>query len=132
MRVVIIGGGMAGRRLAELLPSYDVTVLGDEPSYNRSRLTEYVAGRAEPLMGDEPVATAVAVDRDRRVVRDATGREWGYDRLVFATGAVPTVPGEPSSSSPAQAATSSAVQTDNDARTLDRRVQRNIVPPLVT
>ena len=94
MKVVIIGGGMAGRRLAELLPSYDVTVLGDEPSYNRSRLTEYVAGRAEPLMGDEPVATAVAVDRDRRVVRDATGREWGYDRLVFATGAVPTVPGE--------------------------------------
>ena len=57
-RVVIIGGGMAGRRLAELLPSYDVTVLGDEPSYNRSRLTEYVAGRAaEPVVGDEvPVA----------------------------------------------------------------------------
>ncbi|RZU15585.1 nitrite reductase (NADH) large subunit [Kribbella rubisoli] len=94
MRVVIIGGGMAGRRLAELLPSYDVTVLGDEASYNRSRLTEYVAGRAEPLMGGEPVATAVGVDRDRRVVRDATGREWGYDRLVFATGAVPTVPAE--------------------------------------
>ncbi|MER7244102.1 nitrite reductase large subunit NirB [Kribbella sp. NPDC000426] len=92
MKVVIIGGGMAGRRLAELLPSYDVTVLGDEPSYNRNRLTEYVAGRAEPLMGGEPVATAVAVDRDRQVVTDAAGREWGYDRLVFATGAEPVLP----------------------------------------
>ncbi|WP_371407386.1 nitrite reductase large subunit NirB [Kribbella sp. NBC_00662] len=91
MRVVIIGGGMAGRRLAELLP-YDVTVLGDEPSYNRSRLTEYVAGRAEPLMGDEQTATAVAVDRDRRVVTDAAGREWPYDHLVLATGAAPVVP----------------------------------------
>ncbi|WP_406047931.1 nitrite reductase large subunit NirB [Kribbella sp. NBC_00889] len=90
-RVVIIGGGMAGRRLAELLASYDVTVLGDEPSYNRSRLTEYVAGRTpEPILGNEPVATAVAVDRNRRVVTDSAGHEWSYDRLVFATGAVPS------------------------------------------
>jgi nitrite reductase (NADH) large subunit len=94
-RVVIIGGGMSGRRLAQLLPTYDVTVLGDEGSYNRTPLTEYVAGRAaEPVVGDEPVATAVAVDRDRRVVTDAGGHEWGYDRLVFATGAVPVVPAE--------------------------------------
>ncbi|HZX03225.1 nitrite reductase large subunit NirB [Kribbella sp.] len=92
MRVVIIGGGMAGRRLAELLPSYDVTVLGDEPSYNRSRLTEYVAGRAEVAVGNEPVVGAVAVDRVRRVVSGADGVEYPYDRLVFATGAVPVVP----------------------------------------
>ncbi|HEY3512198.1 MULTISPECIES: nitrite reductase large subunit NirB [Kribbella] len=92
MRVVIIGGGMAGRRLAELLPSYDVTVLGDEPSYNRSRLTEYVAGRAEVAVGNEAVVAAVAVDRGRRVVVGADGAEYPYDRLVFATGAVPVVP----------------------------------------
>jgi nitrite reductase (NADH) large subunit len=92
-RVVIIGGGMAGRRLAGLLPSYDVTVLGDEGSYNRGRLTEYVAGRAaEPVIGAEPVATAARVDRNRRVVTDVEGREWAYDRLVFATGATPMVP----------------------------------------
>jgi nitrite reductase (NADH) large subunit len=90
--VVIIGGGMAGRRLAGLLSSYDVTVLGDEPSYNRSRLTEYVAGRAEVAVGNEPVSRAVAVDRARRVVVGADGREHPYDRLVFATGAVPVVP----------------------------------------
>ncbi|GAA3119352.1 nitrite reductase (NADH) large subunit [Kribbella aluminosa] len=92
MRVVIIGGGMAGRRLAELLPSYDVTVLADEPSYNRSRLTEYVAGRAEVAVGNEPVVGAVGVDRVRRVVVGADGAEYPYDRLVFATGAVPVVP----------------------------------------
>ncbi|MFD7154815.1 nitrite reductase large subunit NirB [Kribbella sp. NPDC059898] len=92
MRVVIIGGGMAGRRLAELLPSYDVTVLGDEPSYNRSRLTEYVAGRAEVAVGNEPVVSAVAVDRVRRVVVGDDGVEYAYDRVVFATGAVPVVP----------------------------------------
>ncbi|MFB6725578.1 nitrite reductase large subunit NirB [Kribbella sp. NPDC056345] len=93
MKVVIVGGGMAGRRLAALLPSYDVTVLGDEGSYNRSRLTEYVAGRASaPVAGDEPVVTAVAVDRLRRVVTDSAGVEHGYDHLVFATGAEPVVP----------------------------------------
>ncbi|MFI5729542.1 nitrite reductase large subunit NirB [Kribbella sp. NPDC051587] len=92
MKVVIIGGGMAGRRLEALLPSYDVTVLGDEVSYNRSRLTEYVAGRAALVLGDEPVATAVAVDRERRVVTDSAGLEHEYDHLVFATGAEPVVP----------------------------------------
>jgi len=92
-RVVIIGGGMAGRRLAGLLPTYDVTVLGDEGAYNRGRLTEYVAGRAaEPVIGDESVATAARVDRARRVVTDVQGREFAYDRLVFATGAMPIVP----------------------------------------
>src|SRR6201991_2346201 len=89
MRVVIIGGGMAGRRLAELLPADEVKVLGDEPSYDRTRLTAYVAGRSELVVGDEPVMTAVAVDRERQVVKDSAGREWAYDHLVFATGAVP-------------------------------------------
>ncbi|MEV5967987.1 nitrite reductase large subunit NirB [Kribbella sp. NPDC051952] len=91
-RVVIIGGGMAGRRLAELLPGS--VVLGDEASYNRSRLTEYVAGRAEPVIGDEPRRTAIAVDRVRRAVTDADGCEWPYDHLVYATGASPVIPNQ--------------------------------------
>jgi len=91
-RVVIIGGGMAGTRLAELLgPSYDVSVLGDEGFYHRTRLTEYVAGRAV-----EPVVSkgypAIRIDRGNGVVVDGKGMASYYDHLVFATGAEPIVP----------------------------------------
>lgn len=92
-RVVIIGGGMAGTRLAAELSGFDVVVLGDEGFYNRSRLTEYVAGRAaEPVVGAGEVAEAVSVDRAAHVVVDSLGRRWSYDHLVFATGAAPVVP----------------------------------------
>lgn len=89
MKVVIVGAGMAATRLAELLGSHEVTVLGDEPYYQRHRLTEYVAGRAsEPLVEGE-FRAAVSVDRGRRVVVDSVGVEHAYDHLVFATGAAP-------------------------------------------
>jgi nitrite reductase (NADH) large subunit len=93
-RVVIIGGGMAGTRLAELLGDrYDVVVLGDEGFYNRSRLTEYLAGRApEPVIAKGDLAAAISVDRAGQVVTDDRGRESAYDHLVFATGAEPVVP----------------------------------------
>ncbi|HET6296155.1 MAG TPA: FAD-dependent oxidoreductase, partial [Kribbella sp.] len=91
-RVVIIGGGMAGTRLAELLgASYDVTVLGDEGFYQRTRLTEYVAGRAaEPVVSKGDLA--LRVDRGNGVVVDSKGMASYYDHLVFATGAEPSVP----------------------------------------
>ncbi|GAB2571018.1 nitrite reductase large subunit NirB [Kribbella endophytica] len=93
MKIVIIGAGMAGTRLAELLGSHEVTVLGDEPYYQRHRLTEYVAGRAaEPLVEGEVLAAA-RVDRRRRVVVDSAGGEHSYDHLVFATGATPAEAG---------------------------------------
>jgi NAD(P)H-dependent nitrite reductase large subunit len=102
MKVVIIGGGMAGTRLAELLGGgHEVTVLGDEPYYQRHRLTEYVAGRsplpgeflgatADPLgaaAGSVVLPVAVRVVRGARVVVDSAGGEHSYDHLVFATGA---------------------------------------------
>ncbi|MEV6282431.1 nitrite reductase large subunit NirB [Kribbella sp. NPDC051770] len=86
MKVVIVGAGMAGTRLAELLGSHEVTLLGDEPYYQRHRLTEYVAGRAELVAGAE-YAAALRVDRGTRVVVDSAGAEHPYDHLVFATGA---------------------------------------------
>ncbi|MGC4942566.1 nitrite reductase large subunit NirB [Kribbella sp. DT2] len=95
MRVVVIGAGMAGTRLAELLEgSHEVTLLGDEPYYQRHRLTEYVAGRAaEPgaqALLPAPAAPAGArVVRGARVVVDRVGEEHIYDHLVFATGAAP-------------------------------------------
>ncbi|WP_433016979.1 nitrite reductase large subunit NirB [Kribbella sp. CA-294648] len=92
-RVVIIGGGMAGTRLAAELTEYDVVVLGDEPHYNRTRLTEYVAGRAgKPTVDDVATARVVAVDRRAQVVVADDGQRFSYDRLVFATGAEAVVP----------------------------------------
>ncbi len=92
-RVVIIGAGMAGTRLAAELSGFEVVLLGDENHYNRSRLTEYVAGRAaKPTTEPLEVASAVEVDRSARVVVDSLGRRWSYDHLVFATGAEPVVP----------------------------------------
>jgi assimilatory nitrate reductase electron transfer subunit len=107
MRVVVVGYGMAGARLAAELRSRDadvkVTAFGAEPHrpYNRILLSAVLAGKAGEddlavtAPGDgvdvrlgEPV---VAVDRGRRVVVTSAD-ELEYDALVLATGARPVVP----------------------------------------
>ncbi|MBB0246353.1 NAD(P)/FAD-dependent oxidoreductase [Streptomyces alkaliphilus] len=106
-RVVIVGGGMAGARLADRLaghPDTTVTVLGEEPhpAYNRVLLAEVLAGRypAEVIALPAPPATvrrrsgvrAVRLDRaERRVVCD-DGSVEPYDALVLATGSNPVLP----------------------------------------
>ncbi|MEO3775955.1 FAD-dependent oxidoreductase [Micromonospora sp. B11E3] len=112
-RVIVIGYGMAGARLAAELHARDgdrkVTVLGAEPhrAYNRIMLSTLLAGKI-----DEPdvelthvtgqgvdVRTGVAVtaiDRAAREVHTADGDRHGYDHLVLATGSravVPPLPG---------------------------------------
>jgi NAD(P)H-dependent nitrite reductase large subunit len=93
-KIVVVGAGMAGTRFATALTGsrYDVVVLGDEAPYNRTRLTEFLAGRAEGPAGPLDRPAVVRVDRDRRFVLDGNGRRWDYDRLVFATGAAPVFP----------------------------------------
>ncbi|GAB4103381.1 FAD-dependent oxidoreductase [Micromonospora taraxaci] len=111
-RVVIVGNGMAGARLAGELHAREgdrkVTVLGAEPhrAYNRILLSTLLAGRI-----DEPdvelteaaghgidLRTGVpvtAIDRSAREVH-TDGERIGYDHLVLATGAravVPPLPG---------------------------------------
>ena len=114
-RVVVVGNGMVGARLADELARrdadgvLDVTVLGAEPyePYNRVLLSDVVAGRTDVAAIGMPVADggnarvlrgtcAVAVDRDARVVLTDDGGRHPYDHLVLATGAsarVPAVPG---------------------------------------
>jgi len=111
-RLVVIGNGMAGMRtvehLLELAPlAYDITVFGAEPHalYNRILLSLLLAGdkHADELVlhphewyaqhrvtlhSGDPV---LAIDRRRRVVKSARGREQPYDRLVIATGAQPNL-----------------------------------------
>ncbi|MFD3836015.1 FAD-dependent oxidoreductase [Streptomyces sp. NPDC058642] len=107
-RVVIVGNGMAGHRVAEEThrrdPGLRITVVGGEPrhAYNRVLLTNLLAGRAtEETIGlpalptDVRVLTgrtALALDTVRRTVALDGGDVLPYDRLVLATGSTPFVP----------------------------------------
>lgn len=98
-RIVVVGGGTAGVRLAQRLP---VTLLGEEPHapYNRVLLADVLAGRYAPEVialpaPQEPVrrgVRAVRIDRTARVVECEDGTRVGYDRLVLATGSNPVLP----------------------------------------
>ncbi|MGE0667058.1 MAG: FAD-dependent oxidoreductase [Sphingomonadales bacterium] len=106
-RVVVVGGGPAGVRVAQdllRLGTHEVVVLSDErwQSYNRIKLTPLLAGDIQvgqvyqPLIAapDAPIRQyrshrVVAIDRDCRTVTDHHGRVWPYDRLVLATGSRP-------------------------------------------
>ena len=105
-RVVIVGAGHAGGRLAHTLAAggdHRVTLIGSEPEppYERPPLSkEVLLGTAAPgdaTILDEPACaeagidlrldcTVAAIDRDRRTVLTADGRRIGYDALVLATG----------------------------------------------
>ncbi|MFW6690332.1 NAD(P)/FAD-dependent oxidoreductase [Streptomyces sp. MAR4 CNX-425] len=107
-RVVVVGGGMAGTRLArQLAPAgARVTLVGEEPhaAYNRVLLAEVLAGRYEPgviRLPDLPAGPgvrtlrgvrAVRLDRAARLVQCDDGRAVPYDVLVLATGSGPVLP----------------------------------------
>ncbi|OZM83680.1 nitrite reductase large subunit NirB [Pseudonocardia sp. MH-G8] len=111
--LVVVGNGMVGHRLVQAVRDRDttgtwrITVLGEEtrPAYDRVALSSYVDGKsaeeltlpatADPLVQLHLGDPAVALDRDARVVRTASGRELRYDALVLATGSVPFVPPVP-------------------------------------
>lgn len=101
--MVVIGGGLAGLRLAQRLgPAAAVTVLGEEPHapYNRVLLADVLAGRYAPeviaLPAPGPVlrrgVRAVRVDRADRLVHCDDGSALPYDALVLATGSNPVLP----------------------------------------
>ncbi len=114
--VVVIGNGMVGHRFCERLLEFDtdrawqIVSFCEEPrpAYDRVNLTKYFEHRqAEKLalatadwyqqngialhIGDR----ATEIDRNRRVVRSALGREITYDAVVLATGSAPFVPAVP-------------------------------------
>ncbi|MCU7824916.1 NAD(P)/FAD-dependent oxidoreductase [Kitasatospora sp. DSM 101779] len=105
-RIVVIGGGMAGHRLAQQLTAHGarrVTLLAEEEHtpYNRVLLAEVLAGRyardiaalaALPAQVECRRARAVRIDREHRVVQCDDGAAVGYDRLVLATGSNPVLP----------------------------------------
>ncbi|MGV4885430.1 NAD(P)/FAD-dependent oxidoreductase [Streptomyces viridosporus] len=101
-RVVVIGSGLAGVRLARRLDELGtpVTLIGEEehPPYNRVLLAEVLAGRYGPEVIALPApagptrARATGIDRAARTVVCADGAVIGYHRLVLATGSHPVLP----------------------------------------
>lgn len=114
-RVVVLGYGMAGARLADEIRRRDrdgsavaLTVIGAEPhhAYNRVLLSAVVAGTMQQdlVRLHEPGwaaaqhvdlrtgVTATAIDREHRVVELADGSTVDYDALVLATGSRPWLP----------------------------------------
>ncbi|WP_030711015.1 NAD(P)/FAD-dependent oxidoreductase [Streptomyces sp. NRRL F-2580] len=102
-RVVVIGGGLAGLRLAaRLTGAAAVTVLGEEPHvpYNRVLLAEVLAGRYAPEVTALPTpgpalrrgVRAVRIDRADRTVQCDDGTVAEYDTLVLATGSNAVLP----------------------------------------
>lgn len=111
-RLVVVGSGMAATRFVEELVArgtdHRITILGDEPHppYNRILLSAVLEGthRVEALTLRDPGwyaghgvdlrlgARVLEVDRDQGEVMLVDGTRIGYDRLVLATGSIPTLP----------------------------------------
>ncbi|WP_394178957.1 NAD(P)/FAD-dependent oxidoreductase [Marinomonas posidonica] len=107
MRVVIIGAGMAGSKLAEELAhnatvKLAITLIGEEPKvgYNRIMLSSLLAQEigdedmslvdlqkmgqtGVDILAEDPV---VRISSEQKQVTLSSGRVIDYDKLVFATG----------------------------------------------
>ncbi|MGY6018518.1 NAD(P)/FAD-dependent oxidoreductase [Streptomyces spinosirectus] len=101
-RVVVIGAGLAGVRLARRLGELGtpVTLIGEEEHrpYNRVLLAEVLAGRYSPDVIALPTPAELirgrvtGIDREVRAVHLADGSKIAYDTLVLATGSNPVLP----------------------------------------
>jgi NAD(P)H-nitrite reductase large subunit len=114
-RLVVIGNGMAATRLVEELVArgatesqLKVTILGDEPTpaYNRILLSAVLEG-THPVSALELKAASwydahgidlrlgarvLELDREHREVMLVDGTRIPYDKVVLATGSIPTLP----------------------------------------
>ena len=111
--LVVIGNGMVGHKFLELMISkeateeYNLITFCEEPrvAYDRVNLSGYFSGKsAEDLSLVEPDFyqknnvqihigdKAIAIDREKKTVASAQGKEIAYDKLILATGSYPFVP----------------------------------------
>jgi len=113
VRVLVVGGGPAGVRVAQELSKAgcDTVVFNAErwKPYNRVKLTPLLSGDVQigqvtqsldfPGPGKVSLysdASVVDIDRAEKTVTTKRGRVWPYDKLVLCTGSrahVPNIPG---------------------------------------
>jgi len=114
--IVVVGNGMVGHRFCERLSEldtageYQIVTFCEEPraAYDRVGLSKYFAHRdaGQLMLADEQAYArrgielfvgdkAIGIDRTRKCVASAQGREIAYDTLVLATGSAPFVPPTP-------------------------------------
>lgn len=119
--LVVAGHGMVGHHFLEdcvnrnLHQQYQIVVFGEEryAAYDRVHLSEYFGGRSADSLSlvegdffaDNGIELRlsqkiVAIDREARVVRTASGHETHWDTLVLATGSYPFVPPVPGNDLP--------------------------------
>lgn len=106
-RLVIIGAGMAGSKLASTLlekqgDRYEITLIGEEEKagYNRIMLSSLLADEITedgvalvdiPAMQEAGLMLitndpAIDISMERKVIRLASQQEVAFDKLIFATG----------------------------------------------
>ena len=109
--LAIVGTGPVGIQVAkELLkrhPDQSIVIYGNEPwtPYNRVKLSALLAGEigspeidnSITLLNNDRIVqhhncAIVAIDREKKLVTDCTGREQHYVKLILATGSSPHIP----------------------------------------
>jgi NADH oxidase (H2O2-forming) len=108
-KVVIIGGGPAGRLIVHALhhsaQNFDVTLIKDEQINVNRCAVPYGISDQKPVekfcipntlvtdFGAKLVIDyVVSIDKDKQSVTTSGGQEFGYDHLVMATGSKPFIP----------------------------------------
>jgi phytoene dehydrogenase-like protein len=111
-KLVIIGSGMAGGKLAEELVLsgnnfYEITIVGDEPvgNYDRIKLASlineneiekfwlnteewYKDNNIKAILGEK----VIEIDKKNRIIKTDKNTSIAYDKLVIATGSLPFIP----------------------------------------
>lgn len=117
LNIIVVGTGPVGIRAARMLlgqnPSHRILLFGEEPvsPYNRVQLSLYLSGEVQrDALNMLPQNTApqdqgfethygrkiTHIDRKNRTVSDDAGNQFGYDKLIIATGSrarLPDLPG---------------------------------------
>ncbi len=115
-RLLIIGNGPVGHQFIESIiesgqgGQFDITVIGEEPrpAYDRVHLTAWFETREaaslnmvkDGFYSDNHITAlthekVIAIDRAAQTVSTDKGEQYGYDKLILATGSFPFVPPVP-------------------------------------